>query len=277
MFAAAIVVFRESLEAALIISIMAAATRGISQRARWIVAGVVAGIAGAALVASSMGAISDWASGMGQEWFNIAILSLAVVMLAWHNIWMAVHGKEMAAHASDAARSVLDGSRERSVIFTVVALAVLREGSETVLFLYSMATSDEGGLQSTLLGGGAGLAAGVLVGALMYGGLLRVPLRWFFAVTGALVLLLAASMASQVARFLVQADVLPSWGAPLWDTSEVLSQSSALGSLLHGIMGYDPQPAGMQLVFYATAIVVILIGMRLAAPKPAPIQAATAA
>ena len=82
MFAAAIVVFRESLEAALIISIMAAATRGISQRARWIVAGVVAGIAGAALVASSMGAISDWASGMGQEWFNIAILSLAVVMLA---------------------------------------------------------------------------------------------------------------------------------------------------------------------------------------------------
>jgi high-affinity iron transporter len=267
MFAAAIIVFRESLEAALIISIMAAATRGIPARTRWIVGGLMAGIAGAAVVASSMEVISDWASGMGQEWFNIGILSLAVVMLAWHNIWMAVHGKEMAAQAASAARAVLDGTRERSIIFMVVALAVLREGSETVLFLYSTATSEQGGMQMTLLGGGAGLVAGVLVGALLYGGLLRVPLRWFFAVTGILVLLLAASMASQIARFLIQADVLPSWGMPVWDTSGVLAQSSALGSILHGLVGYDPQPTGMQLVFYLTTIAVIYGGMRLAVPK----------
>jgi high-affinity iron transporter len=214
-----------------------------------------------------MEVISDWASGMGQEWFNIGILSLAVVMLAWHNIWMAVHGKEMAAQAASAARAVLDGTRERSIIFMVVALAVLREGSETVLFLYSTATSEQGGMQMTLLGGGAGLVAGVLVGALLYGGLLRVPLRWFFAVTGILVLLLAASMASQIARFLIQADVLPSWGMPVWDTSGVLAQSSALGSILHGLVGYDPQPTGMQLVFYLTTIAVIYGGMRLAVPK----------
>lgn len=268
MFAAAIVVFRESLEAALIVSIMAAATRGIPARTRWILGGLLAGIAGAAVVASSMEWISDMASGMGQEWFNIGILSLAVVMLAWHNIWMAVHGKEMAAQAASTAQAVRDGSRERSIIFMVVALAVLREGSETVLFLYSMATADEGGMRATLLGGGTGLAAGVLVGALLYGGLLRVPLRWFFGVTGVLVLLLAASMASQIARFLIQADVLPSWGAPLWDTSGVLTQSSALGSILHGLVGYDPQPAGMQLVFYVVAVLVIYGGMRWAAPKP---------
>lgn len=270
MFSAAIVVFRESLEAALIISIMAAATRGIPARARWIGAGLLAGIAGAAVVASSMELISDWASGMGQEWFNIGILSIAVFMLAWHNIWMAVHGREMAAQAASAARSVLDGSRERSVIFMVVALAVLREGSETVLFLYGMATSDDGGMRDTLLGAATGLGAGVMVGALLYGGLLRVPLRWFFAVTGVLVLLLAASMSSQIARLLIQADVLPSWGAPLWDTSDFLSQSSAVGAILHGLVGYDPQPAGMQLLFYAVAIVVIYSGMRWAAPKGTP-------
>lgn len=268
MFAAAIVVFRESLEAALIISIMAAATRGIPGRTRWIVAGLLVGLAGAGLVASSMEWISDWASGMGQEWFNIGILSLAVGMLAWHNIWMAVHGREMAAQASNAARAVREGARECSVILLVIALAVLREGAETVLFLYSTATAEAGGMHSTLLGGGAGLAAGVAVGALLYGGLLRVPLRWFFAVTGTLVLLLAASMAAQVARYLIQADVLPSWGMPVWDTSAVLTQTSALGSILHGLVGYDPQPAGMQLVFYAAAIVVIYTGMRLAAPKP---------
>ncbi|MBC7620353.1 MAG: FTR1 family protein [Candidatus Saccharibacteria bacterium] len=261
MFAAAIIVFRESLEAALIISILAAATRGMSKRSRWLFGGVLAGLAGAGLVAVSMEFISNLASGVGQEIFNAAVLTLAVGMLAWHNIWMSVHGREMAAQAQNAARAVKDGSKALSVIFLVVALAVLREGSETVLFLYGAATGSEDGLRTTLAGGAAGLAAGALVGGLLYAGLLRIPLKWFFTITGVLVLLLAASMGSQVARFLVQADWLPSLGAPLWDTSEILSQSSAVGTLLHGLVGYDAQPAGMQLLFYVLVLVLITAGM----------------
>ncbi|MFZ2295161.1 MAG: FTR1 family protein [Polaromonas sp.] len=267
MFAAALIVFRESLEASLIISIMAAATRGIPSRGRWILAGILAGLTGAALVASSMELISNMASGMGQELFNAGILMLAVGMLAWHNIWMSVHGREMAAQAQNTARAINDGRRKHSVIFIVVALAVLREGSETVLFLYSLATSSEDGLRTTIGGGMSGLAAGLLVGGLLYAGLLRVPLRWFFSVTGILVLLLAASMASQAARFLIQADLLPSLGAPLWDSSDVLSQTSALGMLLHGLIGYDPQPAGMQIVFYIVVLLAITAGMRWVAPR----------
>lgn len=267
MFAAALIVFRESLEAALIISIMAAATRGIPSRERWILSGVLAGLAGSALVASSMGLISNMASGMGQELFNAAILTLAVGMLAWHNIWMSVHGREMAAHVLSSARAINDGTRERSVIFIVVALAVLREGSETVLFLYSLATSSEDGLRTTISGGLGGLAAGSLVGGLLYAGLLRIPLRWFFSITGILVLLLAASMASQAARLLVQADLLPSLGAPLWDISGVLPQTTLLGTLLHGLVGYDAQPAGMQVLFYVVVMVAIAIGMRWVAPS----------
>src|SRR5450830_268071 len=261
MFAAALIVFRESLEASLIISIMAAATRGIPSRGRWMVTGVLAGLLGAALVASSMEGISMLVSGIGQDFFNAAVLTLAVGMLAWHNIWMSVHGREMAAQAQNAARAISEGTRERSVIFLVVALAVLREGSETVLFLYGLATGSEEGLRTTITGGLSGLAAGALVGGLLYAGLLRIPLRWFFSITGILVLLLAASMASQVARNLIQADLLPSLGAPLWDTSALLSQSSAAGTLLHGLIGYDAQPAGMQLVFYVVVLVAIASGM----------------
>lgn len=261
MFAAALIVFRESLEASLIISIMAAATRGIPSRGRWMVSGVLAGLLGAALVASSMEGISMLASGIGQELFNAGVLTLAVGMLAWHNIWMSVHGREMAAQAQNAARAISEGTRERSVIFLVVALAVLREGSETVLFLYGLATGSEEGLRTTITGGLSGLAAGTLVGGLLYAGLLRIPLRWFFSITGILVLLLAASMASQVARNLIQADLLPSLGAPLWDTSALLSQSSAAGTLLHGLIGYDAQPAGMQLLFYVVVLVAIASGM----------------
>ena len=264
MFAAALIVFRESLEASLIISIMAAATRGIPWRGRWILGGVLAGIAGAGVVAMGMEVISEMASGMGQELFNAAILTLAVVMLAWHNIWMSVHGREMAAQALNTAREINGGTRERSLIFIVVALAVLREGSETVLFLYSLATSSADGLRTTISGGLSGLGAGLLVGSLLYAGLLRIPLRWFFSITSILVLLLAASMASQAARFLIQADLLPSLGAPLWDTSGILSQTTAVGMLLHGLIGYDAQPAGMQLVFYVVVLSAIAIGMQYA-------------
>ena len=262
MFAAALIVFRESLEAALIISIMAAATRGIPLRGRWITGGILAGLFGAAVVASSMELISNAASGLGQELFNAGILLLAVGMLAWHNIWMSIHGHEMAVQVRQAATAIKDGSRERSLILLVICLAVLREGSETVLFLYSLATSDANGLKTTIGGGAMGLVAGLLVGGLLYAGLLRIPLRWFFSVTGLLVLLLAASMASQAARFMVQADLLPSLGAPLWDTSGVLSQEAALGTLLHALIGYDPQPAGMQAVFYVVTLVAISTGMR---------------
>jgi high-affinity iron transporter len=266
-FAAALIVFRESLEAALIVGVMAAATRGVRWRGRWIAGGVLAGFAGAGVLASSMEFVSNLASGMGQEIFNAAILGLAVGLLAWHNIWMAVHGREMAVQARDTARAIHDGQREGSVIFVVVALAVLREGAETVLFLYGLATGSAEGWQTTLLGGGAGLAAGAFVGALLYAGLLKIPLRWFFSITAVLVLLLASGMAAQAARFLIQADLLPSLASPLWDTSALLSQTSALGTLLHGLVGYEAQPAGMQVIFYLAVLVAIGAGMRVVAAR----------
>ena len=88
MFGTALIVFREVLEAALIVGIVAAATRGIQGRARWIAAGVAAGVFGSLAVAAGAGALSQLAEGMGQELFNATILGVAVAMLAWHNIWM---------------------------------------------------------------------------------------------------------------------------------------------------------------------------------------------
>ena len=113
-----------------------------------------------------------------------------------------------------------------------------------------------------LAGGLAGVAGGAAVGYLLYRGLLRIPLRWFFTATAVLVLFLAAGLASQAARFLIQADVLPSLAAPLWDTSTVLPQTSIVGTLLHGLVGYDARPAGMQMLFYVLVLVAIAAGMK---------------
>ena len=264
MLGSAIIVFRETLEAALIIGIIAAATRLIPSRKSWILAGIGAGVLGSLIVASLTGRIAEMAEGVGQELFNAAILGIAALMLAWHNIWMASHGAELAAGARAVGNAIRDGKRECSILLVVVGLAVLREGSETVLFVYGIAASEAADASSMLTGGLAGLILGVAVGYAIYAGLLWVPMRWFFTATGVLVLLLAAGMASQAARFLIQADLLPSLATPLWDTSTALPENSIPGMLLHSLIGYDARPAGMQMVFYATALVTIAIGMKLA-------------
>jgi len=260
-FATAVIVFREVLEAALLIGIVAAATRSVPGRAPWIVGGILAGLGGAALVALGTGRIAELASGMGQELFQAGVLGLAVVMLGWHNLWMASHGATFARNARSMGIDVRDGRRERSVLLIVIGLAVLREGSETVLFLYGVAASEGGASMLMLAGGAAGVAAGIAAGYAMYAGLLRIPLRWFFTVTAVLVLFVAAGMASQAARFLIQADVLPSLATPLWDTSAFLPQTSIVGILLHSLIGYDARPAGMQIIFYVLVLITIALGM----------------
>lgn len=263
MFGTAIIVFREVLEAALIIGIVAAATRDVPGRKRWLTAGLLAGLIGSAIVAASTDAIGAFASGVGQELFNAIVLGIAVLMLAWHNIWMSSHGVELANHARNIGANISEGRSERSILAVVVGLAVLREGSETVLFLYGIAASDGTNTASMLAGGLIGTLSGVVLGYGVYAGLLRIPMRWFFAATGALVLLLAAGMASQAAKFLIQADLLPSLGAPLWDTSALVSAQSLTGMLLHSLIGYDARPAGLQVLFYLVALSAIGIGMKL--------------
>lgn len=262
MLSAGIIVFRETLEAAMIIGIIGAATKGIAGRLRWLSSGLGAGLAGALIVAMLTERIAEFAEGQGQEIFNACVLGLAAVMLSWHNIWMAGHGAELARDVRQAGHDIRTGTKTLSAIFIIVALAVLREGSETALFLYGLLVSGENSVASTLSGGGLGLLAGGIAGGLLYIGFTHVPTRWFFAATNTLILLLAASMASQAARFLVQADFLPSLANPAWDTSGVVDARSPFGTLLHALVGYEAAPSGMQIAFYVTTIGTVLLGMR---------------
>ncbi|HEY7987306.1 MAG TPA: FTR1 family protein [Methylophilaceae bacterium] len=261
MFGTAVIVFREMLEAALIVGIVAAATRDVPKRGRWIAAGILSGLLGAAIVAGFTDRISQLASGVGQEIFNAGVLGIAVLMLGWHSIWMSSHGAKLAANARNIGNAIRDGSKERQILLVVIGVAVLREGSETVLFLYGIAASETTGASGMLLGGLVGALAGVVVGYALYAGLLKIPMRWFFSATNTLVLLLAAGMASQAARFLIQANLVPSLASPLWDTSAFIEDKSIVGRLLHGLIGYDSRPAGMQLVFYVVVMAAILTGM----------------
>ena len=263
MIAALIIVFREVFEAGLIIGIVLAVTRKVPHRNQWIGGGVIAGVLAACLVAVFAGALSNLFAGMGQELFNALILSLAVVMLTWHNVWMARHGSELAGELRAAGQAVVEGSKSLLALAVVVGVAVLREGSEVVLFLYGVVAGSDDSALSVALGGVSGLLLGAFVCVLTYVGLVRIPTRALFAVTTVLIALLAAGMAAQAAAFLEKANWLTAMDNVVWDSGWLLSDSSILGKALHTLIGYTDQPTAMQLVVYVAILAVTFVLMRL--------------
>ena len=263
MLASLLIVFREVFEAGLIVGIVMAVTAGVRGRTLWVSGGVVAGVLGACLVALFTGGLSELFGGNGQEIFNASILGFAVIMLTWHNVWMARHGREMAAELRAAGEAVADGSKSLAALGIVVAIAVLREGSEVVLFLYGVAAAQGGASFGMVVGGFIGLILGALVCFATYLGLIVIPTRYLFAVTSALIALLAAGLAAQAIAFLEQADILTALDNTVWDTSWILSDSSLLGRALHTLIGYVDQPTAMQLVVYIATLVIIVVLMKL--------------
>lgn len=275
MIAAALIVLREVFEAALIVGIVLAATRAVARRGLWVAGGVALGIVGAIVVAGFAERIANALEGVGQEVFNAGVLLTATAMLGWHNVWMKRHGAELASQMKSVGRDVTAGSASMSVLLLVVGLAVLREGSEVVLFLYGIAAGGADAAQ-LFVGSALGMAGGIAIGWALYRGLLRIPMRHLFGVTSWLLLLLAAGMAAQAAGFLVQAGTLPSLADPVWDSSSWLPEHGLFGQVLHALVGYSERPSGMQLAFFLSVALILGVAMRLF-DRPAAAPSARAA
>jgi high-affinity iron transporter len=268
MLGALVIVFREAIEAGLIIGIVLAATRGVHDRGAWVALGIGLGVIGAGLIALFAEGISNAFEGSGQELLNASVLGAAVVMLMWHNAWMARHGREMAAEMASVGEAVTAGSRPMTALAVVVGLAVLREGAEVVLFLYGIVATGTS-TSSLLIGGVLGLAAGAAFSALTYYGLLAIPSRYIFTVTTVLIALLAAGMAAQAVQFLDAAGMINVLGHRLWDSSDWLPQDGILGRMLRTLIGYTDRPTELQLIAYVATLVVMAALSWVAAPTRA--------
>jgi high-affinity iron transporter len=259
-----LIVFREVLEAGLIVGIVLSATRGMPRRGLWVGYGVAGGIAGACVVAGFASEIAAWFEGSGQELFNAGILALAVVMLSWHNAWMASHGRAMAREIREVGAAVIAGERPPAALAIVCGVAVLREGSEVVLFLYGIAASGGTSAPSMIAGGALGLVAGAIVSAVMYLGLLTIPARHLFSVTTTLITLLAAGLAAQAVTFVQQAGYGEVLLGTMWDSSWLMEDDSLTGRLFHTLIGYTAQPSWAQFTIYLATIAAIFGLMRVA-------------
>lgn len=268
MFAAAVIIFREVFEISLLLSVIMAATREISGRSKILIFGLGGGALGASLVAYFAGEISNMAEGMGQELFNAVILFAAASMIGWTVIWMSRHARELSQHIKRLGQDIVKGEATIYSMAIVIALAVLREGSEIVLFIYGMLASKQA-VSEIVAGSFIGFSGGAIAGLLLYLGLIKISPKHIFGITSWLLVFLCAGMASIGVSYVIAAGYLSDFSNVLWDTSGIVSESSVPGKALHILLGYSERPMLAQVVIYAAVFSTLSVGIKLTNKKKA--------
>ena len=281
------VVCRESIEALLVIGILYAWMDGRADATtgkKWLLAGVVAGFGLAALLTLTLIGVSDLLGGESRAWFEVGMLTFASALIVQMVLWMRVHGRTLKKELEAGLEKSLQGKKSWWGVFFLAMIAVGREGSETVMFLYG-SLLQLGTLASYLNFFGAvaiGLAlAMVLFYALQLGGKF-ISWKWFFKVTEIMLLFLGSALFLAASEKLLSGPLaavdLPSWlYSNIWDMGSVLSDSSVLGNLLASLFAYRSQPIGWDLVILGAYWVVVLATLKCQSTKsqqtPMPVTA----
>ncbi|EAP0275839.1 iron permease [Salmonella enterica] len=257
MMAVILIVFREVLEAGLIISVILAACKGY-KISHLVIAGITSGVIFSGLLALFTNSIENALSGTGQEVFNSALLLTATLMLSWQIVWMSTKGKEMADASRNEVRNILSEGNKNYAIAVVVAIAVMREGSEVVLFMYSIIISTGTSVTAMFTGGIIGVVAGIVFTFLLYRGLILIPLKFIFLLSNIVLTFIAAGLASQGIGILSSIDIIPAIKDTVWDSSWLLSDNSWQGGLARAIFGYTSTPSGVQIITWILVATLIL-------------------
>lgn len=244
---AVIIILREVLEAALVLSLLVSTTRLMGLPYRGIIAGFLLGMAGAVSATLFVDLISESFDGVGQEVFNAVLLGAIVLLLV--------------VYSAALDRRVATGNGPVNLLLLAsclaVALAITREGTEIIIFVYGFA-ADPAEMLPVLVGGAIGAGIGISLGVLIYYGLINLPQRLTVLVPLVLLALVASGMASQAVLYLMQGGLIESH-LPVWDSSGLIAETSVTGQLLYALLGYEATPTLMQLGIYGATLVMFLL------------------
>ncbi|MDT8333809.1 iron uptake transporter permease EfeU [Roseomonas gilardii] len=265
-----LIMFREGLEAALIIGLVAGYL-GRTGRREWLPL-VWLGIGAGVLVSLGAGLALELLSAefpqRGQEIFEAVVGLVAVGMLTAMVFWMRRAARSVKAEMQDRIDAALMGERRGLALLAMVFLAVAREGLEAAVFLLAVMRQSPG--PAAPIGAVAGLLLAVAVGAAITWGGLRLDLRRFFRWSGVLILLVAAGLLAGSLRALHEAGLWNGLQATVFDLSDVLPADGVAGSVLAGIFGYSDRPAlGEVLVYLVFLAVTLPLFLRPVAGAPA--------
>lgn len=262
----AFIVWRESVEALLVVGILyswlSASPEG-RQGLRWLWGGVLAGLVLAAALALVLLGVSSWLSDEGQEWFQAIMALVACALVVQMVLWMRRHGRSLKRELESGASQQIRHSNWWGLL-VLVMIAVAREGSETVVFLYGMIASGEttGQAWSLAAAGALGFALALATFWLLQLGGKFITWRRFFKLTEVLLLLLAGALLVNGTDHLISLDVLPTLVDPIWDSSWLLDASHGLGQILANFAGYRAYPALSQVLIWLGYWVVVLLALR---------------
>lgn len=242
-----IIVLREVLEAALLVSILLAISSVLGISRRWLGWSLGFGMAGAFIYSLGVAAISDWFDGVGQEVTGAALQFLIYLFLLLFALLV----------LRDPALRRMSDKQIMLVMAAIVSLSVTREGFEVLVYIYGF-SNDLPRFATMLMGAAIGASIGVSIGALIYYFVSSLSCRQSLALGIGLLALVAAGMLSQAVLLLIQADWLPSQ-LPIWDSSEWLSEKSVTGQLMYALIGYEATPTALQASFYFGGLLLLLI------------------
>jgi high-affinity iron transporter len=268
-----LIMLREGLEAALIVSIIASYLRQTGGRA-WLPA-IWVGVFLALALSLFAGAILQFISAefpqKAQELFEAVVGLVAVIVLTAMVFWMRRAGRTMGAELRHSVDAALRSSRGAAwALIGMAFFAVAREGLESVFFLLAIFQQSPG--PAAALGAFAGVIVAVLLGFAFYYGGIRINLRRFFRWTGVFILIVAAGLLASVLRNLHEAGVWNLLQARAFDLSEILPLSSLPGAILSGIFNYHEAPAIGEVIVYVIFLAVSLfLFLR---PDPVRVEAA---
>ncbi len=266
---AVILILQETLEAALLISVLAAVCFLHRIRYSWLLWGLAGGLVLASIYAWNLQRVSEWFDYVGQEVVNAALQAAISLLLV---VFYAVLPPKPVAQPGHMATPAFESRRATLMVATgIVMLTISREGSEIVLYLSGLVRQKDH-LQAVLMGSGVGFGIGLSIGFLMFYGLLGLAPKWASRVTAFLLALFSGNMLSQAAMQLIQADWL-SAGQPLWDSSDWLPEQTVLGELLYALVGYEATPPAWYVLSYGVgfagvATIILLRSGRQAAWAP---------
>lgn len=240
-----VIVWRESLEAVLVIGILYAYLQraGAVGARRALTFGVLAGIGLSTALAYASLRIQSDLQGQALAWFQAAILFIAAALITQMVFWMDRHGRHMRRELEARLGHALE-TQNLAGVAVVAALAVAREGAEMVMFLYGLGLERGAHAQWNLLvGSAAGFALALLTAWAVGRGIRGLNYRSFFRVTGALLLVLAAGLFVSGVNRLIQMGVLSPLVEPVWNSGWLLNDNSSVGRVVAAFTGYSARPS----------------------------------
>ncbi len=263
MFTIAVVIFRESLEIALLLGVITAVTKPIKNSRRYIIAGALAGVSIASIMAFFASSITEAFGGLGDELVDAGVILFTAALISWTVVWMQGYNRSIRKHLGDLSEKINSNTSSKAMLSVVVAMTIMREGMEIILFVYSISSAHNITMTEYVWGLLVGSAAGFTTGIILYKGLINFSGKFIFKISTILLILIAAGLSAQAAGILTSIGVIEILSDQLWDSSWLIDDRSTVGKLLSITIGYDSRPNIMQIIFYFSTVIGTILMMRL--------------